>query len=320
MPTKRARFTRGCGSPEPAIDEYVRGALAGAADSPAQSPAADAGEAARRIATLADRATAAAADGDTPASTAVSLRIAVLEAQARRADLERFLLAVLDRTSSLELMVEIGAHADRLGFEAVRTRALTRQIEVMTDPIDKLQLRYALVRLHESRGELDLARQTLDALYAENPRILGVVRQTVDYYWRHGASARRSPCSIRAAAAAYPALTKRSRSRPRARRPSIADYAQARELLAPLLAVDPFNAEYLAAVADTYALARDDAALRDFYRSTIEAMRNAPIAADERTRRIAGLRRGLIPALDSPERPRRRRRPVHRDHQPVSGR
>ena len=26
-------------------------------------------------------------------------------------------------------------------------------------------------------------------------------------------------------------------------------------------------------------------------------MRNAPIAAEERTRRIAGLRRGLIPAL-----------------------
>src|SRR6185295_9032011 len=59
-----------------------------------------------------------------------------------------------------------------------------------------------------------------------------------------------------------------------------------------------FNPEYLAAVADTYALAKDDAALRDFYRTTIEAMRNAPIAADERTRRIAGLRRGLIPALD----------------------
>ena len=37
----------------------------------------------------------------------------------------------------------------------------------MTDPIDKLQLRFALVRLYESRGELDLARKTLDALYAE---------------------------------------------------------------------------------------------------------------------------------------------------------
>ena len=45
---------------------------------------------------------------------------------------------MLDRTSSLELMIAIGGHADRLGFEAIRTRALTRQIEVMTDPIDKL--------------------------------------------------------------------------------------------------------------------------------------------------------------------------------------
>ena len=75
--------------------------------------------------------------------------------------------------------------------------------------------------------------------------------------------------------------------------------SQARELLEPLLADDPFNADYLAAVADSYALARDDGSLRDFYKSTIEAMRrSAPAAsADERTRRIAGLRRGLIPAL-----------------------
>jgi hypothetical protein len=77
----------------------------------------------------------------------------------------------------------------------------------------------------------------------------------------------------------------------------IADYVQARELLKPLLADDPFNADYLAAVADSYALARDDGSLRDFYKSTIDAMRNAPLPADERTRRIAGLRRGLIPAL-----------------------
>ena len=55
----------------------------------------------------------------------------------------------------------------------------------MHDPIEKLRLRYALVRLYESRQELTLARQTLDTLYNENPRILGIVRQTADYYWRH---------------------------------------------------------------------------------------------------------------------------------------
>ena len=75
------------------------------------------------------------------------MRIAVLEAQDRRADLERFLLTTVDRTSSLELLADIRSQADRLGVEAVRTRSLLRQIEIVGDPIEKLQLRYALVRL-----------------------------------------------------------------------------------------------------------------------------------------------------------------------------
>jgi hypothetical protein len=90
-----------------------------------------------------------------------------------------------DRTFALELMTGSGSHAGRLGLESGRTRSLVRQIEVMSDPIDTLQLRYALVRLYESRGELDPARRTLEALYAEHPGILGIVRQTADYYWRH---------------------------------------------------------------------------------------------------------------------------------------
>ena len=221
----------------------------------------------------------------------------MLEAQGRRDDLERFLLTLLDRTSSLELMTDVGAHAARLGFESVRTRSLARQIEVMRDPIDKLQLRYALVRLYESRGELDAARQTLDAVYAENPRILGVVRQTADYYWRHKQGREAIAVLTRAASQSYPALKKQFTFEAAIKSTQIADYVQARELLEPLLADDPFNADYLAAVADSYALARDDGSLRDFYKSTIDAMRGARISADERTRRIAGLRRGLIPAL-----------------------
>jgi tetratricopeptide (TPR) repeat protein len=285
--------------PEPAVAEYVRGALAGSAGNDRTPAFSRLIALAKRPAsrTVVDRATAAATDGETPASTAVSLRIAVLEAQDRRADLERFLLAVLDRTSSLELMTEVGVDAERLGFEAVRTRALTRQIEVMGDPIDRLQLRYALVRLHESRGEIDLARKTLDVLYTEHPTILGIVRQTVDFYWRHGARREAIAALMRAASASYPALKKQFTFEAARKATTLGEYALARELLEPLRAGDPFNAEYLAAIADTYALAKDDAALRDFYRSTIDASRTAPLAPDERTRRIAGLRRGLIPAL-----------------------
>jgi Flp pilus assembly protein TadD len=286
----------GLRQPDRAIAEYVRGALAVPGGSPAQA----------RLLTLAkrqayravaDRASSDAAGENAPPLPAVSLRIAVLEAQDRRADLEQFLLALLDRTSSLELMTAIGSHAERLGFEPVRTRSLARQIEVISDPIDKLQLRYTLVRTYESRDELDAARRTLDAVYAENPRILGIVRQTADYYWRHKLGREAIAVLTRAASMSYPDLKKQFTFEAALKSTQIADYGQARELLKPLLAEDPFNADYLAAAADTFARAGDDRSLRDFYTSTIDAMRTAPISVDERTRRVAGLRRGLIPAL-----------------------
>jgi tetratricopeptide (TPR) repeat protein/predicted Zn-dependent protease len=282
--------------PARAIDEYARGALAAADQAPARGRLLTLAKR-KAYRDLADRASAAAAEGPAPSPEAVSLRIAVLEAQSRRDDLQAFLQALLDRTSSLELMADIGSQAERLGFEAVRTRSLAKQIALMQDPIDKLRLRYALVRLYESRGELDLARQTLDTLYTEHPRILGIVRQTVDYYWRH--DLRRDAIAVltRTAASSYPALRTQFTFEAARKSSSIGDYAQARDLMKPLLAAEPFNADYLAAVADTYALAKDDAALRDFYAATIEQLRSAPMAADERTRRVAGLRRALIPAL-----------------------
>jgi tetratricopeptide (TPR) repeat protein len=286
----------GLRQPDRAIDEYVRGALAVPGGSPAQGRLLTL---AKRQAyrALADRASSAAVGDDAPQPSAVSLRVAVLEVQDRRADLEQFLLTLLERTSSLELMTAIASHAERLGFEPVRTRALARQIEVMSDPVDKLQLRYALVRAYESRGELDAARRTLDAVYAENPRILGVVRQTADYCWRHKLGREAIAVLTRAASLSYPALKKQFTFEAALKSTQIADYVRARELLKPLLAADPFNADYLAAVADSFALAGDDGALRDFYKTTIDAMRTAPVSMDERTRRVAGLRRSLIPAL-----------------------
>jgi len=50
-------------------------------------------------------------------------------------------------------------------------------------------------------------------------------------------------------------------------------------------------------MADTYAQAADDAGLRAFYVGAIDSMKQAPLTAEERNTRIAGLRRGLIPAL-----------------------
>jgi tetratricopeptide (TPR) repeat protein len=74
-------------------------------------------------------------------------------------------------------------------------------------------------------------------------------------------------------------------------------FQQARDLLAGLLKDSPHNGEYLAPLADTYAQARDDLGLEQFYRDEIATLHNASLPADVRKELIATLRRGLILGL-----------------------
>jgi len=67
--------------------------------------------------------------------------------------------------------------------------------------------------------------------------------------------------------------------------------------LTTLLTAFPYDGQYLAAMADTYAQARDDRGLRQFYLDKIALFRNAPFSGDERKTRTATLRRGLVAAL-----------------------
>src|SRR5262249_52332393 len=129
------------------------------------------------------------------------------------------------------------------------------------------------------------------------PNILGVVRASVDFYWRNKLNAQAVETLVRAAGAAHPALARQFTFEAARKATESAEYARARELLERLLQGDPFHAEYLAAMADTYARAGDDRALRDFYLAKIQALRDAPLEGEERTTRVAALRRGLIPAL-----------------------
>ena len=98
--------------------------------------------------------------------------------------------------------------AQQKSLEDVRQRALEKQAALATDPVTRLQLRYSLVRLYETRKDFAAAQQNIEALYNENPKILGVVRSTVDFYW----SVKLYPQAIavlqQAAKDAYPELGK----------------------------------------------------------------------------------------------------------------
>jgi tetratricopeptide (TPR) repeat protein len=279
-----------------AATEYVKGSLAEAA-----SPAAH-----NRLLQLATRKSAReAVDAATSSAVlksnydpaAIQLRVQVLEAQQRREDLSAFLLSALDHTTSLETMENIEGIAKEKSLENVRQHALQRQIAASSDPARRLELRYALVNFYEQKKDVAAAQQEAEALYKENPRIMGVVRSTVDFYWRNKQRQRAIDVLMEAAKDSYPALKTQFSFEAARKMTEAGQYSQARKVLAGLLEGAPYNSEYLAAAAETYARAGDNSGLRDFYQEKIRLFQKPGLPAEERKQRIASLRRGLIPAL-----------------------
>jgi cellulose synthase operon protein C len=279
-----------------AIAEYVKGALADGDSSESWNRLVDL--AARpKLKELADRATSAVVDAQNPAIIAIQLRVKVLEVQNRKPDIRSFLLGEIARTDSVELAEQIETLAQQQSLEDVRQRAIEQQAKLTTDPVHRLQMRYALVQLFESKKDFAAAQTEIEALYQENPKILGVVRSTVDFYWQRRMQQRAIDVLQQAAKDSYPALRDRFNYEAARKATDAGNYTLSRQLLDPLLQQSPYDGELLAAMADTYARAGDNAGLRDFYVAKIALFRQAQLASDDRIARIAELRRGLIPAL-----------------------
>ncbi len=278
-----------------AIDEYVKGALS----APESSAELRLLQLARRpkFRDLVDEGTAKIAATLNPAMPAVYLRVKVLEAQNRKPETEAFLDPVVNGTTSIDQAEDIETLAQQKSLEAVRQHALEKQAALTTDPVTRLQLHYALIQLYESRKDFAAAQKNVEALYHENPRILGVVRSTVDFYWRMKMQPQAISVLLQAAKDAYPALSAQFSYEAARKSTDAKQFQQARDLLTGLLKESPYNGEYLAAMADTYAQAGDDHGLEQFYLEKISLFRNASLPPDARKAQIATLRRGLIPAL-----------------------
>ncbi len=279
-----------------AIREYVNGALAGGANSPADLRLM---ELARRpkLRDQIEQQTAKLVTLPNPSMAAVDLRVRVLETQNRKPEMETFLDSIVNSTTSIEQAEEVEVLAEQKSLEAVRQHALEKQAGLTADPVNRLQLRYRLVQLYENRKDFQSAQRNVEALYRENPKILGVVRSTVDFYWRTKNYAQAIAVLLQASKDAYPELSKQFVFEAARKSTDAGQYAQARDLLAGLLKTSPYDGQYLAAMADTYAQAGDDRGLRQFYLDKIALFRTAPFSGEERKTRIATLRRGLVPAL-----------------------
>lgn len=232
-----------------------------------------------------------------PDPPAFDLRVELLHNQNRRADVEKLLLELADRTTSVDLAIRVENTGRIDGFPNVQEKALQRQIALTTDPVDRMRLRLDLARFYESQGKVADGSRVIEELLRENPAVLGVVRAATDYYWRNKESKRAVDVLVDSASKAQTDYWKQFTLEAARKSTDSGDYDRARILAASLIGKDPFNAEYLAAMADTYARQGDDAGLRTFYTGKIREMGKAPLASEEKTQRVAAMRRGLIPVL-----------------------
>jgi cellulose synthase operon protein C len=227
------------------------------------------------------------------------LRVALLRNQNRRDDMESFLLNTASRTTSLEVLALVENTARVDGLPKAQQASIEKQIALMTDLVEKMRLRLALARFEEGQGQATQGAAVVDALYRENPTILGIVRSTVDYHWRNKNSRRavdilEEASSRSSAAYRSPFLVEAARKATDA-----GDYTRARVMVGYLQVFDqPYKPEYIALKADTYARQGDDRGLRAFYETTIRSLAGATtIPAQRRTEQIASIRAGLIPVL-----------------------
>jgi cellulose synthase operon protein C len=279
-----------------AIREYVKGALKQHEGSRTYNRLLDLARR-KNLRDEVDRATAPLTASASPDIDAIRLRVAVLETQNRLKEVEQLLAAIGERTNSLETLEWLEETAREKSMETVQEKVLERQAAVTADPVRKLELRYSLVRFYEDKKDIQQARRNVEALYRENPKILGVVRSTVDFYWQNKEPQRAIGVLLQAANDSYPVLGPQFRFEAARKACEAGQYEQSRGLLAQLLSAAPYNDEYLAVMADTYSRAGNDEGLKKFSLEKIEAFRQAPLPQEVRTRQIAALRRALIPAL-----------------------
>ncbi len=250
---------------------------------------------------LVDQATAAALAAR-PANPAVlTLRAEVLTAQHRSSEIAPLLTAALARAQTQDEAAAIGILAQTHNLIPTYESALARQAALTPDPVEKIQLQYSLATSLETRKQIPQAQAVVASVYAANPRILGVVRATTDFYARTKQPTQAIATLLEAAKVATPNDAKLAHdfTLEAANRANEANNpTQARQLALSLLPQNPYDPQVLGVISASYARANDNAGLKTFYLAQIQSASNAPsLSRDDRRNDIALLRRGLIPAL-----------------------
>ena len=249
-----------------------------------------------QISSIVDQATAAAVSSQ-PSVAALSLRAEILTALHRPNDLAPLLESAIARAATADDLAAYADFAQQHQLPRAAQSALEREIALSTDPVQQMQLQLQLAQSYADAKDLAAAQRVIESLYNANPKIVGVVRATVDFYWQHKQPQRAVATLVAAAHQANPPLARDYTLEAVDKSNHSGDFPGARALLQPLLAADPFNPQLLNLQAQSFSLAHDDAGLRDLYASALAALQAAPLTPSDRRDKIAIARQGLIPAL-----------------------
>ncbi len=247
--------------------------------------------------TLVDQATAHILAERPTDIAALTLRTDLLVAQNRESELPALLDAATARASTPEQAAALATLAQTHSLPLVHERSLQKQIALTSDPVEKIQLNYTLAASLEARRDLPAATPVIAAVYAQNPRILGVVRATTDFYTRTNQPKPAIATLLQAAHAATPTLARSFTLEAAQKANESNDPTQARTLALTLLPATPYDPQVLAIIAGSYARTHDDAGLKSFYEAQLDSIKTAPLTPADRKQDTALLRRGLIPAL-----------------------
>jgi len=275
-----------------AVKEYVASSLG---EKPSE-------ESRARLQTLARRAELrAAVEAETagllksaaPTGAAIELRVSVLSAQHRNGEIAQELKQAVAQTDSFDVLDALTQAARNHLLPEVEQQALARQIALTTDPVRNLELRYQLVNLEEQHNPAAAAAE-IETIYREHAKVLGVVRSTVDFDWNHQQKPRAVAVLLDSADAAYPDLKRQLQLEAARKLTELGEYARSRKLLESLLSQKPLDAESETALAANYARSGDQTGLAEFYRAELAAVQAVAMERNEKTARIAQLRRGAI--------------------------
>jgi cellulose synthase operon protein C len=282
------------GNADGAIKEYVGSALT---EKPSE-------ESRNRLIALSRRpATRAAVEAETlgllkpaaPSTTAINLRVSVLDAQHRNSEMAEELKQAAARTESFDALDALRAAAQAHGLSEVEQTVLRRQIALTADPVHNLELRYQLVDLMQQHNPSGAAAE-VDSVYREHAKILGVVRKTVDFDWEHGRKAQAVSALLDSADASYPDLKQQFQLEAARKLTTLGEYSRSKGLLDSLLSQKPLDAAVETALADNYTHSGDQTGLEAFYGTELAAVRSSKMESGEKAQRLAQLRRGMIGA------------------------